>query len=596
MKTAEENQEVDSQLDVIYNYSLVTSLTQMKKRTSTQVIFNISNTMMGTSLLVIPCNFYKYGIVSSSIIALIMVLISYITCNLVIIHTRDDEYDFPLALRRLLGKKGETAFNFVSFLLLLLICIIHFILQANILYCLIINISGKTENVPKFDDITFKEFSMQYVGIILFIICGLLYCIKKIKYILILNDKGIYMIFLFSLYIIYLGIKAMATKDISFAWTGQPGVNKRGLEMILFDTDLLQVIGVFSLAYGAHNNVAGMMNNCKHPEKRSRDLFFAYLLVLVYYLILGIFGSFAVAALYNGQYDTTKNPNDILILLSQNNDFQSWTDRFLGLLALLFVFFQLITVLPILNFFTRRQFYGLFLGSDVERLSNMKIHLFNIVFNVICLGFEIFVFEPVIVISYTGAIGAYMIIYFLPIACHLKCLYFTNYEQIETRKISNNTIEDFQTLNDSTQKKTKKENEKERERETCKFSSENNEEKELYNSKNMKKDSKEEDDDAIYLPHKLFTRKSSVDESDKEMKYESCLRKSSDLESSFIQKRKDSFLKDELKEILNNKKCRNDFTHENTPPKIIGLSFYGIILLIGTAICFYSLIKLIFKI
>eukprot|EP00340_Litonotus_pictus_P011915 CAMPEP_0170536680 /NCGR_PEP_ID=MMETSP0209-20121228/102281_1 /TAXON_ID=665100 ORGANISM="Litonotus pictus, Strain P1" /NCGR_SAMPLE_ID=MMETSP0209 /ASSEMBLY_ACC=CAM_ASM_000301 /LENGTH=344 /DNA_ID=CAMNT_0010838067 /DNA_START=652 /DNA_END=1683 /DNA_ORIENTATION=+ len=242
--------------------------------------------------------------------------------------------------------------------------------------------------------------------------------------ILMINDKGIYMILLFSLYVIYLGIYALIDKDIEFVATGKPGEKKEGLQIVLFDTDLTQLIGVFALAYMVHNAVTGLMKNNKKSENNSRDLFFAYSIVWTKYTILGVFGSFAVAALYNSDYDIDNKPNNIMDLLSKETDFLYGFSRIMGIIALFFVLVQLTTVLPILNFFTRRQFFGLILGSEVEKLSKFQTHMFNLAFNLVCLGFEIPVFEPVVVISYTGALGGFLLIYIIPIYCHLTCLYF----------------------------------------------------------------------------------------------------------------------------------------------------------------------------
>jgi sodium-coupled neutral amino acid transporter 9 len=419
--------------------SFITSATQQKPRSSYEVIFNVANTMMGTALLVMPCNFYMSGMITSILAAAVMMFISYWTCNLIIIHSRDDEYDYPLAIRRLLGPTWEKIFNFISFLLLLLVSIIHFILMANVLYSIIINISGE-DGWPGFTDITFKSFSMQWVGVILFFLCGGLYSLNSIRKILIINDKGVYMVLLFSLYVMYLGVAALARTDIEFVATGEPGKANQGLQIVLFDADLSQLIGVFSLAYMVHNAVTGMMKNSKDPLKNSRNLLVAYLIVFSKYCILGIFGSFAVAALYNSEYDSKNPPKNIMELLTKKGGFLLGFERVLGMISLFFVFVQLTTVLPILNFFTKRQFYGLILGTKVENISKFQMHLFNIVFNLICLAFEIPVFEPIIVISYTGAIGGFLLIYIIPIYCHLTCLYFKkeNVKQIDEALISKN--------------------------------------------------------------------------------------------------------------------------------------------------------------
>ena len=541
-------------LDNPNNISLITSLTQFHKRSSYETIFNISNTMMGTALLVIPTNFYSSGIISSILTALVMVLISYWTSYCVVIHSRDDEYDYPLAIRRLLGLKWEKTFNFVSFLLLFLVCIIHFILLANVLYYLIISISG-SDDWPGFNEINFEKFSMQYVGIILFFVCGGLYSIKKIRYLLAINDKGIYMILLFSIYIIYIGIQSLASKDLSFVSSGKVGQNKKGLEIILFNSDLSQLIGVFSLAYMIHNTVCGIIKSNKNPQNNTRDLLLAYLLVFVKYVILGVFGSFAVAGLYNSHYNPDKLPTNIMVLLAGKNDFLNTFQKILGLICLFFVFLQLITVLPILNFFTRRQFYGLILGSDIEHLSNKKIHLFNLAFNIICLVFEIAVFEPVIVIAYTGAFGGFLLIYLIPIYCHLKCMYFKKPKVCDL----NNKLDYDNNLE------------------------ENLIEKEIIKNKEVKLNQvQEEESKEIEIKEKQQNKIESEGEVEFSSKHFNFSRKSiNDKSSGEI---KIFYHKNEVYEM-----CRTDYTHETTYSKFFIYPAYSLILLFGFSILVISI-------
>lgn len=420
--------------------SFISSTSQLdnKPRSSLETIFNIANTMMGTALLVMSSNFYKSGLITSIFAAFIMMLISFFTANLIVIHTRDDEYDYPVAIKRLLGKNWERTFNFISFLLLILVAIIHFILMANCFYSIVINISGSPEGWPKFNDITFNQFSMQWTGVILFVVCGILYSLNDIKILLAINDKGVYMILMFAIYLIYLGIDALSRGNIEFVATGTPGKEKEGLQIILFNSDVTQLISVFNLAFMIHNVVGGMINCNADKSKNTRDLFLAYLIVFFKYCALGIFGSFGVAALYHGEYDPKNLPSNIMELLSNDKTFLGPFSKVCSVIAMAFVLLQLTTVLPILNFFTKRQFYGLFLGSDVENLTPMQNHVFNIVFNILCLGFEIIVIEPVVVIAWTGAIGGFLLIYVIPVIGHLKCLYFTDENIVKIDEIASN--------------------------------------------------------------------------------------------------------------------------------------------------------------
>ena len=117
-------------------------------------------------------------------------------------------------------------------------------------------------------------------------------------------------------------------------------------------------------------------------------------------------------------------------LSNRNNTFLSYPERIFGLICLALVLFQITTVIPILNFFTRKQFYSIIYHEDDDlELTPLQFHGFNIIFNLLCLGFAIPAFEPLIVISLTGAFGGLILIYILPNYCHLKCMYLNKQEK-----------------------------------------------------------------------------------------------------------------------------------------------------------------------
>jgi len=61
-------------------------------------------------------------------------------------------------------------------------------------------------------------------------------------------------------------------------------------------------------------------------------------------------------------------------------------------------------------------------GSS-ENLSNLQFHGFNFIYNGLCLGIELFSFNPNLVVSISGALGGFLLIYIIPILLHLTCLY-----------------------------------------------------------------------------------------------------------------------------------------------------------------------------
>lgn len=395
-----------------------------KKRSSYETIFNISNTMMGSALLVMPIGYYKSGIITSLISSIIIAIISFITANIQILHSRDDEIDYPEAIERIIGKFWAKIYNAVSMFFLLMIGIIHFIFMTQTFYSILINIFD-SQNWGAYDEIVFNNFSLQYVALIIFLICAVLFSIKDLKHILKVNDKGVYLIVIFCLYLIYLGFDVLMKCDLTISITGVPGVDRQGLNLILLDSDIFVLIGVFATAFFIHNAHTGIFKTNKNQANNTRDLGISYLIVWFLYSVMGLIGMIAVAGLYNEMYSSghlKKIPETIMELIVKENNLLTNTGKLLGCVSMFLLFIQLSTVIPIICFFTRRQFYDLIYGPRYT-LSDLQIHIFNQCYNFICLIITISVLPISSVISFTGAIGGFLLVYVIPVYVHIKCLY-----------------------------------------------------------------------------------------------------------------------------------------------------------------------------
>jgi sodium-coupled neutral amino acid transporter 9 len=181
------------------------------------------------------------------------------------------------------------------------------------------------------------------------------------------------------------------------------------------------------LAFMIHNAVAGIMKNNRDSSKNTRDLGIAYSLVWVLYVILGVMGSLAVAGLFNGVYYENKGkcPDTIMKLLVRTNLYLSVTQQVFATISLSFIFIQLTTVIPILCFFTRRQFFDLIYGPK-KRIPPLHFHSFNFIYTVCCLVIELLGWNINKIVGLTGAVGGFLLIYVIPVWVHVKCLYIKN--------------------------------------------------------------------------------------------------------------------------------------------------------------------------
>lgn len=57
---------------------------------STKTVLSLTNTMIGSAVIVYPVLFIQDGIIGSTIIMLVVGCIQFITCRLLVIHNRTD--------------------------------------------------------------------------------------------------------------------------------------------------------------------------------------------------------------------------------------------------------------------------------------------------------------------------------------------------------------------------------------------------------------------------------------------------------------------------------------------------------------------------
>ena len=192
------------------------SFSHKKKNSSIRTIFNLANTMVGSSIVIFPNLFQKAGVITSLIVLIVIGCISCKTCLLEITHFKLNELDFTDAILRILGKKWFYFYNFVSILLLFVSGIIYFLLIAKMGYSFLTYIFLNYDIAHSLQsDVNFNEFSYQYFGIITISLSLLLFSLKNLKIILKLGQYGIISIMIFSIYVIVKGILNISSIDFN---------------------------------------------------------------------------------------------------------------------------------------------------------------------------------------------------------------------------------------------------------------------------------------------------------------------------------------------------------------------------------------------
>ena len=174
----------------------------------------------------------------------------------------------------------------------------------------------------------------------------------------------------------------------------------------LFSFSFPATSGMLALSYFIHNIIISIMKNNRYQENNGRDLSIAYVLVTLTYAVIG--GVFYVS------FPLAKSCIEDNLL----NNFESWDPMTVAARA--FLFFQLVTVFPLVAYMLRSQICTMFLGhSWPGRLPVMGL---NAIFIVICVLFAIFLPRFGTIIRFTGAISGLVYIFLLPVLLHLASL------------------------------------------------------------------------------------------------------------------------------------------------------------------------------
>jgi len=380
---------------------MITSVVQKTRESSSFfTIFSVVNTTIGSGCLVLPVIFNDCGVITCLIILFVVAVISVKTCELVVMHVKESEEDLPILIQRLLGKKWSYAYCLSSSFMLFLVVIIYYLLLTNLIYLIIsfIILRSGSENFASSDNMDWSRFSFQYASIITLILTFLLLNLRKIAFLVKLGHYGVICLYIYTIFIIYLAAANLADGTY-YAHTN---------DIKLVTGDIGNLAGTFALAFNIHNCVIPIMKQNKFQENNVRDIKIAFSISTCVYVIIGVFGMIGVVGKSGGQINTVM-------------DYFTKDDPLAFCIEVVFSL-HLCTSLPILAYLSRTQFMQLFYNYD--KIPTSWSFLFNVITAVVCVIFGIFNVSPTVVISITGAVVGFLLIYIIPIFLHMKCLYF----------------------------------------------------------------------------------------------------------------------------------------------------------------------------
>jgi len=173
-----------------------------------------------------------------------------------------------------------------------------------------------------------------------------------------------------------------------------------------FKGTFFALTGTLSLSMFIHNCILSIMRNQKHPENNARDLGIAYILVTMTYLFVG--------AVFYAAFPLTKSciADNLLDNISSHD--------LMAFLARVFLFFQIVTVCPLLYYIFRIQFMYYLFGSIYPGFKHVLF--MNMAIMTISILFAIFLPSIGTIIRFSGAFCGLAYIFALPCLAYMSSL------------------------------------------------------------------------------------------------------------------------------------------------------------------------------
>ena len=377
-----------------------------KKIPSIQTVFSVWNTMIGSSIVSIPYNVYCAGIIPTIFIGLLYGFICYLTCSVVVrLGGKEEEfaivvynyflYGFgPRAAK--IGKILQITFNlmintgatFIYFL----------IINQNLYPCLCLFLKVFNIDIDG-EDLTphFGRFSLFYCALIVCVIVFPFTMLQEMHFLAKFNSYGIYFVSALLVFVIYTGIRTLATDTFHFEYKENiEGSKDRNL--FLFGTNPGILTGTFSIGMFCHSVILPLMKNNRKPENNQRDLFLGYVCVTLTYIIIGIMGYIGFSG---SEYSSDFKQNWFQFFPSDN--------YFILVLRILNVI-QLISIYPILFYAVRNQLFSTFFKSYLKKRT--AILIFSVSLLCICVIVLYFCYDILgKLIAFIGAGTALILVY-----------------------------------------------------------------------------------------------------------------------------------------------------------------------------------------
>ncbi|XP_076382643.1 neutral amino acid transporter 9 [Megalopta genalis] len=400
---------------------------EKSKQSSLVTVFAIWNTILGSSLLTIPWGIQMAGFFPGIILILVMSgLCSYTAYCLLLVHNYHGGHkgvEVIYLSRVYLNKWAEYIAKSFSITVLLGATIAYWILMSNFLYnsvnfiydsiketdvSLVSNNSYSSEilcpkKLSNSTNTVVHEYTYSslgpfwdlyktvpiFLGLLIFPILNFNSPTFFTKFNSLGTASVIYLIAFVLVKTTSWGVN-MEQSDWEISWT--------------LKISFPALSGMLAMSFFIHNIIITIMQNNHDQSKNGRDLSFAYSLVTLTYIIVGV--------VFYVCFPLSKSCIEDNLL----NNFQKWSGLTVG--ARIVLLFQLLTVYPLLAYMLRIQL----LSSICKTFNTGCVLLVNIILVCICILFAVFVPYIGTIIRFTGALSGFVYVFTLPSLLYLAIL------------------------------------------------------------------------------------------------------------------------------------------------------------------------------
>jgi sodium-coupled neutral amino acid transporter 9 len=172
------------------------------------IIFSMTNNMVGGSLLIFPILFYDAGLITSVLCCLIYAAVNFKSSKIYLQHFKNKEPDIQFSVRRILGYRYYIAFNISSVMALFFLNMIYFYYMVDNLSKVVnfaIFHSGNEKFTFDHSKAHWNQFSLQYLSLVCLVLVGPFLFINDLKVLVKISSYGVipvYTLFLFYFYML----------------------------------------------------------------------------------------------------------------------------------------------------------------------------------------------------------------------------------------------------------------------------------------------------------------------------------------------------------------------------------------------------------